>query len=494
MFLTDDKSLRSSSNRRLTSAALVLLLFICSPLAVAEDKGGIDTLRQTSKAFTEIAEKAKPAVVGIKAEKTVTWSYPTMPDWPFGDLFGPFEDDLFERFFRRQMPRRRSPQQKSRQYAQGSGFIISTDGHIITNNHLAQDADKITVILADGREFEAETVGTDRDTDIAVLKVDASKLTALEMADSDSLEVGEWVLAIGNPFGLSQTVTAGIVSAKGRSGFRLTEYEDYIQTDAAINPGNSGGPLLNLDGEVVGINTFIISGSGGFMGIGFAIPINIAKTVYRQLVDTGKVVRGFLGVIIQDLTPELADSFDLKDSKGVLISEVTEDSAAEKAGLKQGDIIIEFDGQSVEKANVLQSRIAMLRPDSRAKVVILRDGKRKTLTVKLGERPKEAITAGRSEALEQLGFAVKNLTDDLAQRLGYEGLTGVVVVQVESGSQAEQKGITAGMLILEVDRKPVKNTKDFEEAIEKAGKEGSILLLVTDGRHTRFVVLRLPKE
>lgn len=494
MFVTNHRNKRSFSNRRLISIALVLLLFITSPLALAEDKAGIDTLRQTSKAFTEIAEKTKPAVVGIKAEKTVTWSYPAMRDWPFGDSFDPFGDDFFDRFFRRQSPRRRSPQQKSRQYAQGSGFIISTDGHIITSNHLAQNAEKITVILADGREFEAETVGMDRDTDVAVLKIDASNLTALEMADSDALEVGELVLAIGNPFGLSQTVTAGIVSAKGRSGFRLTEYENYIQTDAAINPGNSGGPLLNLDGKVVGINTFIISGSGGFMGIGFAIPINIARMVYQQLVDTGKVVRGFLGVIIQDLTPELADSFELKDTKGVLISEVTEGSAAEKAGLKQGDIIIEFDGKPVEKANVLQSRIAMLKPDTRAKVLILRGGERRTLSVKLGERPKEAIIAGRSEALKELGFTVKNLTDDLAQRLGYEGLTGVVVVEVKSGSQAEQKGITAGTLILEVDRKPVKNTKDFEEAIEKAGKEGSILLLVTDGRYTRFVVLRLPKE
>ena len=494
MILTNHRSRKFSSKSRSILIILVLSLLFSAPLALAEDKAGIDTLRQTSKAFTEIAGQAKPAVVGIKAEKTVTWSYPTMPDWPFGDSFDPFGDDLFERFFRRQSPRRRQPQQKSRQYAQGSGFVISKDGHIITNNHLAQDADKITVIMADGRELKAEVVGTDRDTDVAVLKVNASNLTALELADSDSLKVGEWVLAIGNPFGLSQTVTAGIVSAKGRGGFRLTEFEDYIQTDAAINPGNSGGPLLNLDGKVVGINTFIISGSGGFMGIGFAIPINIAKTVYRQLVDTGKVVRGFLGVIIQDLTPELAETFDLKDVKGVLISEVTEDSAAEKAGLKQGDIIIEFEGRNVEKANVLQSRIAMLKPDTKVKVIILRDGKRKPVTIKLGERPKQVSIAGRSEVLEQLGFTVRNLTEDLAQRLGYEGLTGVLVVEVKSGSQAAEKGITAGTLILEVDRKPVKNTKDFEEAIEKAAKEGSILLLVTDGRYTRFVVLRLPEK
>ncbi len=479
----------------LISALFVLLLFISPAPAFAKDDGDIDTLRQMGKAFAEIAEKASPAVVGIKAEKTITWEYPTMPEWPFGEPFDPFDDDFFDRFFRWRSPRRRSPQQrKYQQIAQGSGFIISADGYILTNNHLAEDAGKITVILADGEEFEAETIGTDPESDIAVLKIDDDDLPCLELADSDALKVGEWVLAIGNPFGLTHTVTAGIVSAKGRGGFRLTEFENYIQTDAAINPGNSGGPLLNLDGEVVGINTFIISGSGGFMGIGFAIPINIAKSVYPQLIESGKVVHGFLGVAIQDLTDELAKSFGLKNTKGVLISEVTEDSAAEKAGLKQGDIVVELDGQGVEKVNVLQSRIAMRKPGTSVKVVVLRDGKRKTLTVELGERPPEQIIAGQSEILEELGLTVNNLTDDLAERLGFEGLTGVVVTGVESGSEANRKGITAGTLIMKVNRTQVSNVKEFNEAVEQAGKEGAILLLINDGRYIRFAVLKLPKK
>ncbi len=267
---------KTSSHYRAISVFLVFLLFIAPLPALAED-AGINALRQVGKAFAKIAEEASPAVVGVKAEKTITYSQPTFRDWPFGEQFDPREDDMFDRFFRRYFPRRREPQQrKYQQMAQGSGFIISADGHILTNNHLVGDAEKIMVKVGNDPEIEAKVIGTDPDTDVAVVKIDAKGLTHLEMADSDELEVGEWVVAIGNPFRLSQTVTAGIVSAKGRSGFRLAEFEDYIQTDAAINPGNSGGPLLNLDGKVIGINTFIISQSGGYMGIGFAIPINIA--------------------------------------------------------------------------------------------------------------------------------------------------------------------------------------------------------------------------
>ncbi|GAG78497.1 unnamed protein product, partial [marine sediment metagenome] len=264
---------------------------------------GIDTLRRMGKAFAEIAEKASPAVVGIKASKTVTMDYPTMREGPFGESFDPFEDDLFDYFFRRRLPRRRSPQRKSLQLAQGSGFIVSDDGYILTANHLVGEAEEVTVRLADDREFDAKIIGTDPDSDVAVVKIDAKDLPSLEFADSDALEVGEWVLAIGNPFGLRRTVTAGIVSAKGRSGFRfpghIPEYQDYIQTDAAINPGNSGGPLINLDGKVVGINTAIVTGHlayPGNIGIGFAIPVNMAKAVYDQLVESGTVVRGALGI------------------------------------------------------------------------------------------------------------------------------------------------------------------------------------------------------
>ncbi|MHC4460375.1 MAG: Do family serine endopeptidase [Planctomycetota bacterium] len=482
------------------SLPLVLLILIALQPAFAEDANSVDTLRQIGKTFTKIAGKASPAVVGIKAEKTITY-YPTMPDWPFGDPFDPFEEDFFERFFRRRSPRERSPRErqperKYQQVAQGSGFIISPDGYIITSNHLVGEADKVTVKLGEDPDIEATVAGRDPDSDVAVIKIERKDLAYLELADSDALEVGEWVIAIGNPFGLSHTVTAGIVSAKGRSGFRLATYEDFIQTDAAINPGNSGGPLLNLDGKVVGINTFIISRSGGNMGIGFAIPINMAKTISKELIETGKVVRGFLGVGIQDLDPLLAASFGLKeDTKGVLVPNVRKGSAAEKAGLKHGDVIVEFEGKPIEKGKELQKRVGLLKPGAKVKIVVLRDGKRKTLSVKLGERPSAAEIAGAPpEALEQLGFTVKDLTDELAERLGYEGLTGVIVSRVESGSEAAKKGIIAGTLIMEVNRAQVKNTKEFNKAVEKAKEKGRVLLLIRTEEYIRFIVLKLSKE
>ena len=479
---------------------LLTLLFSITPLPTfAEDTRSIDTLRQMGKAFAQIAEKASPAVVGITATQVVAQDYPTMRERPFGQPFDPFEDDFFDFFFRRPAPRQRSPQRKLHRPVQGSGFIVSSDGYILTNNHLVGEAEDIKVKLRDGQDFKAKVIGTDPGTDVAVIKIDANDLHYLALADSDVLEVGEWVIAIGNPFGLSHTVTQGIVSAKGRSGLRfpghIPEYQDYIQTDAAINRGNSGGPLLNLDGKVIGINTAIYAPSGGNVGIGFAIPVNMAKAVYGQLVESGTVVRGFLGVGIQDLTPKLADSFGLQDTKGTLLAEVFEDSAAEKAGLKQGDIVVELDGQPVEKTKELQKRVAMLKPDTKVKIVVLRDGKRKTLTVKLGKRPSNGqIARAKPKTVEQLGVHVQNLTDDLAERLGYEGLSGVVVTQVEPGSEAAQKGITAGTLIMEVDRKPVKNTKDFNEAMEQAANQGFVLLLTKDQRYTRFVVLTIPEK
>jgi serine protease Do len=482
------------SHRNVISLSLILLLFFISIPALAQDTNSINALRQMGKAFAKISEKASPAVVGIKASQTITQQ---IPDWPFGD---PFDDEFFQRFFGRPLPRQRTPQtRKYQQLAQGSGFIVSPDGYILTANHLVGDAEKVLVKLGDNPEVEAKVIGTDPASDVAVIKIKGDNLPFLELADSDKLEVGEWVLAIGNPFGLSHSVTAGIVSAKGRSGLQLAEYEDYIQTDAAINPGNSGGPLLNLDGKVVGINTAIVTGHlafAGNIGIGFAIPINLAKSSYDQLVETGKVVRGFLGVSIQDLTAEKAPFFGLnQDSKGVLIPEVSADSAAEKAGLKPGDVIIEFNGRSVESAKELQRRVSALKPDTTVEIVVMRDGKQKTLTAKLSERPsKEQIALGGTETLEKLGLAVQNLTTDLAEQYNYQGLTGVVVTQVEPGSIADLAGIEPGALIMEVNRKPVENTKSFKEAIEEAAKENAVLLRVKQGGSIVFVVLKLPKE
>lgn len=483
---------KNFSRYLVSSTAFLLLLFIVPLSAFAEDKDSIDTLRRMGKAFASIAEKASPAVVGLKAEKTVVQQYSTFDNWPFGEQFDPFGDDFFDFFFRRRSPRQRSPQRKYQQTAQGSGFVISSDGYILTNNHMVGEAEKVEVELADGRKFTAKIIGTDPESDVAVIKIDADDLPFLELADSDGIEVGEWVLAIGNPLGLSHTVTAGIVSAKGRSGFHLATYENFIQTDAAINFGNSGGPLIDLDGKVVGISTAIV-GPGGNIGIGFAIPINMAKHVYEQLIESGKVVRGFLGVIPQDLDPEMAEAFGLKDGKGVAISEVTEGSAADKAGLKHNDIVLELNGKPVESADVFRNQIAMMQPGTEVKMVVWRDGRRKTLTAKLDKRPPVEELTGTlpAETVEELGFSVQNLTDELAERYGYEGESGVVVSKVEPGSEANLAGIVTGALIKEVDRKQVKNTKEFNKAIENAREKGKTLLLVKRDRYTFFVLLSL---
>jgi serine protease Do len=474
-----------------SSVIVVLLVSLLPAIAKDGDNDSINILRQVGKAFASISEKASPAVVSIKANQQVAQEYSRGPDWPSGDPFG---DDFWERFFGRPYRYKRSPRPKTLRPVEGSGFIVSTDGYILTNNHVVKDAEDITVALKDGREFKAKTIGTDPQNEVAVIKIDSEKLPVLELADSDKLEVGEWVIAIGNPFGLSHTVTQGIVSAKGRSNIRLASYEDYIQTDAAINPGNSGGPLINLDGKVVGINTAII-GPGGNIGIGFAIPINMAKFSYTQLIEGGKVVRGALGIQIDDLDADLAKSLGVKESKGVVIGQVSKDSAADKAGLERYDVIVELNGDKIEGTNELRNKVAMIKPGTKADIVIIRDGKRKTIRAELGDSTKELKAFMTPEqSLEQLGLAVQNLTEDIARRMGYENLEGVVITKVQAGSEAARKGLEPGMLILEVDQNPVKNTKDFDKALEKAVERGQTLLLVSDGRYSYLVVLKLTRE
>ena len=475
----------------------LLLWAVCLfPAAVsASEPGSVETLRQTGRAFASIAENASRSVVGIQAEQSVqVRNYWTIPDWPFDDFF---EDDFFDRFFRRPGPRGRNPKRQFQRTAQGSGFIISQDGYILTNNHLVSDAEKVTVKLSDERQFDAEIIGTDPDSDVAVIKIDSEDMPHLELADSDDVEVGEWVLAVGNPFGLSHSVTAGIVSASGRSGVGIATYEDFIQTDAAINPGNSGGPLLNLEGRVIGINTAIISRTGGNLGIGLAIPANMAKYIYEQLKHNGEVVRGYLGVSIQDLTKQLAESLGLKTSKGVLIPGVAEGSAADAAGIIKGDVIVEFNGKQVEKAEQLRNKVAMLKPGTEVDVTVLRGGERKTLTVELGRRPSREQLAredeGGPDMEKRLGLTVQNLTDELAGRLGYEDRSGVVITQVVPGSLAASAGLKPGMLISEVDRKKIANVGQFVSAVNEAKERGSVLLLVSTGRYSRYVVLRLPE-
>jgi len=467
---------KSASRYLVISAVFLSLLFIGPAPAVEKHEDSIATLKQMGKAFASIAEKASPAVVGLKAEMTVTRESSTLRGSPFGDpFFDPFGDDFLDYFFRRRAPRRPAPQREYQQIAQGSGFIIASDGYILTNNHLVGDAEKVVIELADGRKFTAtaKDIKADPDTDVAVVKIDAEDLPYLELADSDALEVGEWVLAIGNPLSLSHTVTAGIVSAKGRSGFRLATFENFIQTDAAINFGNSGGPLINLDGK-----------------------INMARHVSENLIESGTVERGFLGVRPQDLDPDMAEAFGLKNGKGVLIPEVSPDSAADKAGLKHNDVILEINGEPVESEGAFRNRIAMLKPGTDVKLVIWRDGKRKTITAELSKRPSTDELAGTlpAKTVEELGFTVQSLTDELRESYGYEGQSGVIVNNVVPGSQADRIGIVPGTLIKEVNRREVKNPREFSEAIEMAKKRGNVLLLIKQGRDTFFALLRLSKE
>jgi len=487
---------RSRSKPRLfVSPAVIVLLLLSFPASLfAEDDQSIAVLRRMGKAFASIANKASPAVVGIRATQVVKDGDGSR-EYSFGDPYSsPFGDDFFEYFFRRQAPRRfQRPTPK--QVAQGSGFVVTADGYILTNNHLVGEAEEISITLGDGRKCKAKLIGADPETDVAVIKIDMGDLPYVELANSDSLEVGEWVIAIGNPFGLSHTVTAGIVSAKGRSEIGVANYEDFIQTDAAINFGNSGGPLLNLDGKAVGINTAII-GPGGNVGIGLAIPINMAKGVYEQLKDNGKVVRGFLGVEIGNLESGMGEFFAAGSDKGAIVMSVVKDSPAEKAGIKADDIVVELQGEPVTGANELMNRIAVQKPGTEVELVILREGKRKTFTVTLEKRPQDGSFSGGSGSVtqDQLGLSVQTLTDELAQRLGYENLSGVVVTEVEAGSLADEYEMQPGTLIMEINREPVRNVRQFKEALAKARKEGRLLLRVRTEERTRLVLIPLPPK
>lgn len=481
------------------AVAVVTVMFMThTPVQGATQQEALDAAKGLGNAFAQISAQASPGVVSIQVEKEV--SEEQMSPFDGGSGMGP--EDFFDYFFRqrgqRMMPRQQMPGRErgeskghSVPYGQGTGFVISPDGYIVTNHHVVGDADKIWVKFADGRKLEAKRIGSDAETEIAVVKVDATDLTPLPLGDSDQLKVGEWVLAIGNPFGLENTVTAGIVSARGRGNVGIVDYADFIQTDAAINPGNSGGPLLNLDGQVVGMNTAIYSRSGGYMGIGFAIPINMVKYVREQIVDHGSIARGFLGVGIQNLTPDVADWFGVKEKQGVMVTEVKPDSAADKAGLKRDDVIVEFDGQPVTEVGSFRSRVASTEPGKTINLVIVRNGERMTKSVEVGKLDEAAMTVDSATGeVKHLGLAVQNLDKDIADQFGYEGEAGVVVSSVEPGSAADDAGIREGMLIKEVNRKSVKNTQEFEEALKAGGDKKAVLLLVFDGRVAHYVALQ----
>ncbi|MDP2605905.1 MAG: DegQ family serine endoprotease, partial [Deltaproteobacteria bacterium] len=402
---------------------------------------------------------------------------------PFGDE-DPF-NDFWRRFFGGPAPR--GPQ---RQRSLGSGFIIDGDGSILTNNHVVENAQKIVVKLAaDDQEYEAKVIGRDTKTDIAVIKINAkTNLPAATLGDSDRLEVGEWVVAIGNPFGLDSTVTSGIVSAKGRH-IGQGPYDNFIQTDASINPGNSGGPLINLRGEVIGINTAIFSRTGGNMGIGFAIPINLVKEVLPQLRGKGKVTRGFLGVLIQKVTPEIAESLGMDRGHGALVANVTKDGPADKAGVKVGDVIVEFDGKEVKDSSDLPIIVARTPVDKRTRMKVLRDKKEVTLTVAVGELKDEEVVASAPEKGE-LGLSVQRLTPQMAESLGLDKTEGVVVTAVEPGSAADEAGIRRGDVLMEVDRKTIRSLDEYKKAIAGIRKGRGVLFLVRRGESTLFLALK----
>ncbi len=449
-------------------------------LADASATHGREVLRELNDAFVEIARQARRSVVTILTDRVV--DRPEMPD-PLRDFFG---DEFFERFF--------GPQPRGQRHLRGmgSGVVVDAEGYILTNNHVVDGAQEIRVKLADGRELEARIVGTDRRTDVAVIRVDAEDLQPIRLGDSDRLRVGEWVIAVGSPLSesLAQTVTAGIVSAKGRSNVGLTDYEDFIQTDAAINPGNSGGALLNLDGELVGINSAIASRTGGFQGIGFAVPINLARAIMTQLIEKGHVTRGWLGIYIQDINETMAEGLGLEHPGGVLVSDVVEDGPAAKAGLETGDVILELDGRPVRDTASFRIAVASRGPGTRVRLKVRHDGREKTLRVELGELPDDDAEVAKSGggAASRLGIRVRDLDARLAQRLGLDADDeGVVVTAVDPGSRAARAGLRRGDLITRVGRQRVTRVSEYRKAVSGLEK-GDTVVLQVKRRNRRFFV------
>lgn len=446
----------------------------------------------TLPSFVGLAKNLAPSVVNISTTQTVQrreGSRPQMPPpelrGPFGEFFG---DDFFERFFGDQ-------QRELDRHSLGSGFIINKEGYILTNHHVIDNASEIIVTLSDDKtEYTAEVIGKDQKLDIALIKIDArTELSALPLGDSDALSIGEWVLAIGNPFGLGGTVTAGIISQKGRV-IGAGPYDNFLQTDASINPGNSGGPLFNLDGEVIGINTAIVAGG---QGIGFATPINIVKNVLVQLKSDGTITRGWIGVSIQELTPELSEHFGLKENKGALIGAVTPGDPADRGGMIAGDIIVNFDGKPIDDLIELPRAVAATAPGTKVKVIVIRDGKKKELAITVGKKEDDTELAGRetdqkTELPETtLGITVKPITPTLAERFGLTGREkGVIISAITPGSPAQMAGLRGGDIIKEINRRPIYDFNDYKEAANfKKGQR--ILLLILRGKSTFYVSIHI---
>jgi serine protease Do len=429
--------------------------------------------------FVALAKKLKPAVVNISTISQATTEQtdpsPVDPNDPFGEFW--------KRFFDAPVPRG-----QSRQRSLGSGFIIDPAGLILTNYHVVDDAEKITVSLLDGREFSGKVVGKDQKTDLALVKINAQNLPVAPLGDSDRLEVGEWVMAIGDPFGLDYTVTSGIVSAKDRQ-IGQGPYDHFIQTDASINPGNSGGPLINLQGEVVGIDTAIFSESGGNIGIGFAIPISLVKELLPQLESTGKVTRGWLGVSIQRITPDLAASLGLDKTQGALVSDVVHDSPGDRAGIKVGDVIVGYGGKEINNANDLPFLVAGTPVGKTVSLQVFRDKKATTLTATIGKMKEDEVVASNS-GKGDLGLTVQQITPELAQSLGIEATHGVVITAVAPDSPADDAGLQPGDIIREINREPIRDLSDYRKNIGNVAQHANILFLVQREDNTIFLALR----
>jgi periplasmic serine protease, Do/DeqQ family len=452
--------------------------------------------------FPEVAKAVRPAVVNITPAKTLVRE---QREHKGRQGRGPM--DQMEEFFGFDFPRQFGPKRHEGQDrdpsergphrgGMGSGVIISDDGYVITNNHVVEGAKEVQVTLPDKREFTGKIVGADPKTDLAVVKIDAKGLPFVPWGDSARLQVGEYVLAVGNPFGLNSTVTLGIVSALGRGRMGITQYEDFIQTDAAINPGNSGGALVNTKGELIGINTAIFSQTGGYQGVGFAVPTSMAKPVFESLVKTGKVVRGYMGVAIQDLSPDLAKSFGLKQSIGALISDVTADGPADEAGIKQGDVIVEYQGERVDDPAALQRMVTRTAVGTKATVKVLRDGHEKELTVKIGEQPDTIKMAKADTSAEEsvalAGIEVQAIDKKTARELGLsEKARGVVVTNIDPESPASDSGLREGDVIQEINRQEIKSVKDYEKIASGLKKDQAALLLINRRGASLFLTVKV---
>ncbi len=473
-----------------------LFIFILSSLLVFNISFATDSTldedlkyaKSLSNVFQYVAKNITPSIVNIKSTKKVQKieNPNVMIDPRMEHFFDFFGKDFFENYSQGQEP--------EIQQGSGTGVIMDVDGHIITNNHVIDDADKIEVKLFSGETYEAKVIGKDPNSDLAVIKIKAKNLTPAKLGDSDKLEIGEWVVAGGNPFGLDNTITTGIISARGRTLSGGSKYEDYIQTDAAINPGNSGGPLVNLNSEVIGINTAIFSKNGGYMGIGFAIPSNMVKNIVESLITTGKVVRGWLGIGIQDLNPNLSKSFGYEGTSGALVGHIEEDSPAKKGGVKQGDIIIEINGEKIKDSNHLKNIVAINKPKKNVDLKIFRDKKIIEVTVKLGELKNDEkgniIPVTKENALmEKLGISLEELNKENNSQYKFKNASGLIIKDVKNGSLAQLAGLTRGELIVNVNGNPINSIKEFEKIIDKELKNG-IRLLVEDSSMEHFIFLQ----